>query len=74
MAVVAVSLGGAAVRKADVSILGESEDAGKIKRAIALDPSDAELHHRLGLVQFDFGSRATDRIGGIETASSGTQN
>ena len=47
VAVVAVSLGCAVLKKAYVSILGESEDAGKIKRALALDPSDPELHHRL---------------------------
>jgi len=64
IAAVAVSLGGAVLRKAYVSILGESEDAGKIKWAIALDPSDAELHHRLGMVLFDSPATA-DRMEGL---------
>lgn len=65
MVVVAVLLGGAALKAAYVSILGESMDAGTLKRAIALDSSDPELHHRLGMVLFDSPLEA-DRVEGLK--------
>jgi tetratricopeptide (TPR) repeat protein len=69
---VAVLLGGAAVRAAYISILGESVEAGTLKRAIALDPSDPELHHRLGMVLFD-SPVDTDRIEGLKQLHRATE-
>ena len=65
VAVVVVFLGGAAVRAAYISVLGESVEAGTLQRAIALDPSDPELHHRLGMVLFDSPVGA-DRMEGLK--------
>jgi hypothetical protein len=70
--VIAAFLGGAALRAAYVSILGESVEAGTIKRATELDPSDPELHHRLGMVLFD-SSVAADRMEGLNQLHLATQ-
>ncbi len=49
----AVFLGGKALRTAFVSVLGESGETATLRKAIALDPSNPELHHRLGMVLCD---------------------
>jgi hypothetical protein len=50
VAVGALVLGGAALRTAIIDLLGESDDAEKIHRAITMDPANPELYHRLGMV------------------------
>lgn len=45
-----VFLGGEAVRSAYVALLSESLVEAKLRTAIALDPANAELYHRLGIV------------------------
>ena len=57
-------LGGMAVRSAYISILGESLQPATLKRAVALNPSDPELHHRLGMALSDSPSDA-DRQEGL---------
>ena len=41
------------MRAAFVAMLGDSLEEGKIQRAVALDPGNPELHHRLGMVLAD---------------------
>ena len=65
-------LGGAALKAAYVSILGESMEAGTLKRAIALDSSDPELHHRLGMVLFDSPVEG-DRVEGLKQLHRATE-
>ncbi len=50
MGLVAVLLGGEVLRTAFVEMLGESLQVGPLQRAVALDPSNPELHHRLGMI------------------------
>lgn len=45
-------LGGEALRLALVSILGGAFQERTLRRAVALDPANPELHHRLGMVLF----------------------
>ena len=47
---VALCLGGEALRAAYIAMLGDSQDAAKLEKAVALDPGDPELHHRLGMI------------------------
>lgn len=63
--VVAAFLGGEAVRTALVSILGESVEVGELRKAVALDPANPELHHRLGMVLCSSLGEA-DRIEGLK--------
>ncbi len=62
---VALVVGESAVRAAYVSILGESSEPATLKRAIALEPSNAEYHHRLGMSLFDLASEG-DRTEGLK--------
>lgn len=50
VAVGVLFLGGEALRAAYVAMLGGSDDVGALQKAIALDPANPELHHRLGMV------------------------
>ena len=49
----ATFLGGEVIRRAFVAMLGESVEEGTLRRAVALDPANPELHHRLGMVLCD---------------------
>ncbi len=67
-AVVCVSsafLGGEALRAAFVAILGESGEPARLQKAVALDPANPELHHRLGMVLCD-SLEAADRMEGVK--------
>lgn len=68
----ALFLGGEAVRAAYISILAESTEADPLRRATVLDPSDPELHHRLGMVLFDSPSDA-DRAEGFKQLQRATE-
>ena len=59
-----VFLGGEVLRAAYVAILGESVDVGTLQRAVALDPANPELHHRLGMILSD-SLAETDRAEGL---------
>ena len=61
----AVFLGGEALRAAFVAMLGESVEVGTLQRAVALDPANPELHHRLGMVLCDSLGEA-DRTEGLK--------
>jgi tetratricopeptide (TPR) repeat protein len=61
----AVLLGGAALRTAFIAMLGESVQEETLQRAVALDPANPELHHRLGMVLCDSFGEA-DRIEGLK--------
>ena len=61
----AVFLGGEALRAAFVAMLGESVEVGTLQRAVALDPANPELHHRLGMVLCDSLAEA-DRTEGLK--------
>jgi hypothetical protein len=52
-------------RAAFVSILGESVEPRNLDKALVLDPDNAELHHRLGIVLADSLNEA-DRSDGIK--------
>jgi len=58
-------LGGEAFRAAFIAMLGESVEAGTLQRAVALDPADPELHHRLGMILCDSLAEA-DRAEGMK--------
>jgi Tfp pilus assembly protein PilF len=58
-------LGGEALRAAFVAMLGESVEVGALRKAVALDPDNPELHHRLGMVLCDSLGEA-DRTGGVK--------
>ncbi len=60
-----VFLGGEALRAAFVAMLGESAEEGTLQKAVALDPANPELHHRLGMVLSDSLEEA-DRIEGVK--------
>ncbi|MGO8788161.1 MAG: hypothetical protein ACLQVL_12375 [Terriglobia bacterium] len=61
----AVFLVGEALHTAVVSVLGESGETATLEKAIALDPSNPELHHRLGMVLCDSLAEA-DRAEGLK--------
>jgi len=58
-------LGGEAIRAAIVAMLGESLQAGALRRAIALDPANPDLQHSLGMVLCDSLEEA-DRFEGVK--------
>jgi len=58
-------LGGEALRAAFVAMLGESAEAGTLRKAVVLDPGNPELHHRLGMVLCDSLEEA-DRTEGMK--------
>ena len=58
MATGALFLGEEALRAALIEIRGESDDAGTIHKAIAMDPANPELYHRLGMVLCTFSGEA----------------
>jgi len=58
-------LAGEVLRAAFVAMLGESVQAGTLRKAVALDPADPELHHRLGMVLCDSLGEA-DRAEGMK--------
>jgi Flp pilus assembly protein TadD len=60
-----VFVGGEALRAAYVAMLGESVEVGTLQKAVALDPSNPELHHRLGMVLCD-SLAETDRAEGLK--------
>ena len=60
-----VFLGDEVLRAAYVAILGESVDVGTLQRAVALDPANPELHHRLGMILSD-SLAETDRAEGLK--------
>ena len=60
-----VFLGGEVLRAAYVAILGESVEVGTLQRAVALDPANPELHHRLGMILCDSLAEA-DRAEGLK--------
>lgn len=68
----AVFVGGEALRTGFVTMLGESAEAGKLRRALALDPANPELHHRLGMVLCDSLAEA-DRAEGVKHLRSAIQ-
>ncbi|MGD0227443.1 MAG: hypothetical protein ABSF71_34420 [Terriglobia bacterium] len=59
----AVFLGGGALRAAFIAMLGESDDAGTLHKAIAMDPANPELYHRLGMVLCTFSGEACQTEG-----------
>jgi hypothetical protein len=61
----AVFLGGEALRAAFVAMLGESVEEETLQKAVALDPANPELHHRLGIVLCD-SIREADRTEGVK--------
>ncbi len=65
-------LGGEVLRTAYISILAGSEEASTLERAVKLEPSDPELHHRLGMVLFDSPVDA-DRIEGLKQLRRATE-
>ena len=70
--VVVVFLGGEVLRSAFVAMLGESVEAGELRKAVALDPSNPELHHRLGMILCDSLGEA-DRAEGFKHLRSATE-
>jgi hypothetical protein len=58
-------LGGEALRAAFVAIMGESVSEATLQRAVALDPANPELQHRLGVVLCDSFAEA-DRVEGLK--------
>ena len=58
-------LGAKALRVAFIAMLGESEEKGMLQKALALDPANPELHHRLGMVLCD-SLGETDRAEGVK--------
>ena len=67
-----VFLGGEVLRAAYVAMLGESTEVGTLQRAVALDPSNPELHHRLGMVLCD-SLAETDRAEGLKHLQRATE-
>jgi tetratricopeptide (TPR) repeat protein len=61
----AVFLGGEVLRTAYVAILGQSVEVTTLRRAVALDPANPELHHRLGTILCDSLAEA-DRTEGLK--------
>jgi hypothetical protein len=57
--------GAKVVRTALVATLGEFVDRARLQRAISMDPSDPELHHRLGMLLSDSVAEG-DRKAGLE--------
>jgi tetratricopeptide (TPR) repeat protein len=55
-----------------VSVLGESVDEGILRRAVALDPANPELHHRLGMILCDSLTPAS-RTEGLEQLRRSTE-
>lgn len=60
-----VLLGGEALRTAYVAMLGDSGEEVALQKAVALDPANPELQHRLGMVLCDSLEEA-DRIEGVK--------
>ena len=58
VAAVAALLGGEAIRATFVAMQGASDDAETIRKAIAVDPANPELYHRLGMVLCTFSGEA----------------
>jgi len=64
-------LGEEAIRAAVVAMLGESLATGTLQRAVAFDPANPELHHRLGMAlceSFDEAGR-TDGVSHLRRAT-----
>jgi tetratricopeptide (TPR) repeat protein len=53
LALVALAGGAEAIKIAAVTALGESTDVSEVRRGLALDPDNAELHHRLSQLYGD---------------------
>ncbi len=60
-----LALGRDVVRTALVETLGESVQVGALQKALALDPANPELHHRLGMILCDSFGEA-DRAEGLK--------
>jgi tetratricopeptide (TPR) repeat protein len=67
LAVLAISafLGERAYRTIKIYFLAESDDANSLRSAIAMDPSDPEPHHRLGMILFGSPSEP-ERMEGLQ--------
>ncbi len=60
------------LRVAIVATLGESSDVAKLRWAVALDPANPGLHHRLGLL-YGYGSEPLDFAEGLQHLRRATQ-
>ena len=67
-----LALAAGTLREAIVVTLGESSDVAKLRRALALDPSNPDLYHRLGLI-YAYGSEPLDVAQGLHELRRATE-